>query len=148
MKYKIEADRIVFTIDEDERAVLQHVHDDDPEHFDTDDVMFNWFEGLVCNSELHWCHPLHTGDLTDAPMLCILGEADPNYNWNQPWVTSKLDAIGSGHIMGCPILQRWAFMNYCVRTPQRDLLETGTCTWQGGDFMENTEADQPIEVTA
>lgn len=139
MKYRIEENRLVFTIDEDERAVLQHIHDDEPDHFDTDDVMYDWFEPIVCNSDLTWCHPAHTGDLTDAPMLCMLGEQVEGYDQRPIFLPGgmHIDSQGSGYIDGHPIVKRWAFMAYAIATPQRQLLETLECRWEGGDFMED-----------
>ena len=59
------------------------------------------------------------------------------------------DAMGMGlvHIgqrggrqMYRPVLKRWAFMDYAVTSPQRELAETGKCVWEGGNFWATQEA--------
>jgi hypothetical protein len=57
-------------------------------------------EELIANSELEWTSSDETGDLTDAPMLCIRDE-------------------------NAKIIQRWAYMDYQVKSFLEDLLETG-----------------------
>ena len=65
--------------------------------------MADILEPITCNSELEWTSSEHTGDLTDAPMLGILqhGDGDP------------------------VIVERWAFMDYQVRSVLEDLRDKG-----------------------
>lgn len=97
MRYQISDDRKRLTLiaTADERATLQR--DDD---LQSDNALLNWLEPLVCNSELYWILPEETGDLTDAPML---GHRDEQ---------------------GVP-LERWAFMDYQVRSVLQDLRDKG-----------------------
>ena len=39
-----------------------------------------------------------------------------------------------------PVLKRWAFLAYQVRSPQRDLADDGVCVWQGGDLWGTQDA--------
>ena len=39
-----------------------------------------------------------------------------------------------------PVLSRWAFMDYALSSPQRELAETGRCEWPGGMYWESQEA--------
>jgi len=97
--------KLVITIDADEQAELREL-----------------IEPLVCNSELQWINPEDTGDLTDAPMLGILGEESTEN-------TGPFGAIQCGFWDGKPrfqpILNRWAFMESALRSPLEDLLEKG-----------------------
>lgn len=83
-------------------------------------------------------------------MLGILGDAMPGPDDVQ-------DAIGMGLVhVGCwshqgrlcqmyePVLRRWAFMNYAVTSPQRELAETGECTWDGGDLWTQEAAEKAV----
>lgn len=92
----------------------------DPNDSSLDDAL----EHLIGNSELEWINPADTGDLTDAPMLGILGEPQP----------SKIGPHGST-LAGCwgnpleahyyPIQKRWAYMSYEVKDPLEELKEKG-----------------------
>lgn len=84
-------------------------------------------EQLLANSELDWVDPVDTGDLTDAPMLGILG--------NDGMTREEVDAVECYGALqtGCwdgrdrfsPILQRWAFMSYQIRSFMSDLADDG-----------------------
>ena len=69
MNYTISEDRtrLTLTVDPAERFELWGMD----EEIHQDDTMYEFFEHLVCNSELEWITPEWTGDLTDAPMLGI-----------------------------------------------------------------------------
>jgi len=87
--------RLVITVDDGERAELSALDD-----IQSDVAMWDFLEPLVCNSDLDWISPAETGDLTDAPMLGRRNE--------------------SGEVM-----ERWAFMDYQVRSPLEDFLSSG-----------------------
>lgn len=99
MKYEISQDRKQLTIiaDDDDREMLREMDD---AHIQADTTMFDYFEWLVCNSELEWLSPEETGDLTSAPMLGIRNQRNA-------------------------IIDRWAFMDYQLRSPLCDLRDTG-----------------------
>ena len=95
--------------------------------------VFAFLEPLIANSELHWINPEDTGDLTNAPMLGILGEPVPDFQ--KPtvkclgWVH-----VGSWPFPGHkkpsphfqPILERWAFMEYETTCILETLMEKGS----------------------
>jgi len=68
-----------------------------------------FFESFLCNSDLDWVPPEITGDLTDAPILGIY-EYDPELN------------SGDGEYY---LVERWAFMDYQVKSVLEELLENG-----------------------
>lgn len=89
--------------------------------------MHDFLEPLVCTSELEWIPEGVTDDLTSAPMLGIHGEY---------YEHAKLPHTRYGEILvGClgdpprpiytPILERWAFMDYAVRSVLEDLRDKG-----------------------
>jgi len=136
MQYTIDDNRLVISADNREREELRKLHDLDPDAFDRDDFMYDMLENLVTNDSFQWIDAGVTGDMTDAPMLAILGDEEPG----EP---------GAGECQGLyqcgrwddrdqyqPVLYRWAFMNYCVTSPQRDLIEAGEAVFTGGVFVE------------
>lgn len=120
--------KLKIVLDPESRAELQETHDEDPEGFDANSVMVDVFENLLCNSEYTWVDPSETGDLTSAPMLGILGPETTNV----PRMAPRREVgqwDGQTHYQ--EIEQRWAFMDYQLRSPQRDLLEKGFCVFVG-----------------
>lgn len=114
--------------------------------FDSDAYMHNLLEPLVTNGELTWLGEGITDDLTNAPMLANLGDEMPG-----PDDTADATGMGLVHVgrwpherrlrtFYQPVLRRWGFMSYQVSSPQRDLAETGECTWEGGDLWRTNEA--------
>jgi hypothetical protein len=117
--------RLTIHADADERARFAEMKADDPDDWGSYQTEIAILEPLLCNSELDWINPADTGDLTDAPMIGITGSDD----------TMTRECIGLyGVIYGgadeegafyYPILERWAYMDYQVRSFCDDLLETG-----------------------
>jgi hypothetical protein len=101
---------------------------------------------LVMSAEYAWLHEGCTDDLTSAPILAILGDEMPG-----PEDTDDARSMGLVHV-GCwyhegrlrqmyrPVLKRWAFMPYQVRSPQADLADDCECVWDGGDLWGTQEA--------
>jgi hypothetical protein len=88
-------------------------------------------EKLIANSELEWIDPAETGDLTSAPMLGIWGSEEENSR-------EKSGPFGAVHVGGdaggawyAPIVARWAYMNYQVRSFLDDLIEKGHADFAG-----------------
>lgn len=122
--------RLVIAVEPAERKLLRQLLDEDPKAFTSNQVLHDVFEHLVANSELDWVGPEVCADLTDAPILAILGETEAGPAED-----------GSGYILvgfwdgqprRQPVLFRWAFMAYAVTSPQEKLLERGQCVWEGG----------------
>jgi len=86
-------------------------------------------EWLTSNSELQWINPCDTGDLTDAPMLGVLGLEC--YKDNLP--PERFGEVEVGHDKGGtyyqPILERWAYMSYCLHSFIDELIEKGQVTF-------------------
>ena len=88
-----------------------------------------FLEPRICNSELDWTDSRDTGDLTNAPILCLLGEdikdseraAFPHdiYGWRHIGNDGNEDYFQ-------PILERLGYPHYAVRSFLTDLMETGT----------------------
>ena len=111
MNYHISKDRktLTLTADAEERAELAAQGDEifsDQETYDT-------LEHVICNSELQWMNASETGDLTDAPILGIYG-AGPN---DQTQVVSE----------------RWAYMDYQVKTLLEALRDDGKAVLINGE---------------
>lgn len=125
MKYSISPDRskLIITADESERSEMRE------NDFKSDKALYESFEKLIANSELQWINPEDTGDLTDAPMLGILGDIGPNVTgprilvgaWGTPPISNYFE-----------INERWAFMDYALRSPLEDLILKGEVVFVGG----------------
>lgn len=83
---------------------------------------YEMLEGLISNSDLNWIDPSDTGDMTDAPLLGIVGDDvrpqdreahPPCYGWLQY----------------APILERWGYPHYALRSFLQDLMEAGEATF-------------------
>jgi len=136
MQYTIEDDQLVMMATTEEREELRRLHDESPVAFDSDDFMYDLLEPLVTNDSFQWIHPGVTGDLTEAPMLGLLGDDEPGpagVEWGH-----GLNQAGywDGIALYQPVLYRWAFMDYMVTTPQRELMEHGRAVWRGGVCLE------------
>jgi hypothetical protein len=152
MKWKIDDHgRLIITVTRREQRSLQAAQRRDEKGrcdptFDSDDFMRQLFEPIVTNDEYTWLPDGCTDDLTSAPMLALLGEEMPGPDDPQDAVGMGLVHIGrwthEGRLrqMYQPVLRRWAFMNYQIISPQRDLAETGVCTWDGGDLWGTDDA--------
>ncbi len=136
MKYEINpaGDRLTVSIDEEEVAELKEKIEEH-EFPDSDDFMYDVFEPLVCNSELTWISPEYTGDITDAPMLGILGEPQPGKEGDGRHCGVWDDANGVTQAWYEPVLKRWAFMDYQVRSPIQDLVKHGKVVFVGGSLV-------------
>jgi len=109
MKHTISPDRtrLIITADEQDRKDLREL-EAEGNHIHSDNAMHEFFEPLTCNSDLDWTNPEMTGDLTDAPMLAT-----------------------HGGDFGC-VVERWAFMDYQVRSVLEDLRDMGEVVFVGG----------------
>lgn len=127
MTHKISDDRKTLTIsvDETERQELRDIQQCGGD-CQCDVSMYDFLEPIVCNSELEWINPADTGDLTDAPMLGIYGEEKP-FEHEDATIPHRI----SGPNLIQPILERWAFMDYQVRSVLEDLRDKGEAVFIG-----------------
>lgn len=129
MNYAIENGTLVLTCDAKEQQQLRDTYSENPSYFGTHTHENEFCEGLISNSELEWIEPEWTGDLTDAPMLGMTGRDDitdseraaysaPVYGWRPTGHDEKGNSYAA-------ILNRWAFMDYQLRSFLTDLMEKG-----------------------
>lgn len=116
--------KLIFRADEEERGHLADFLEEEA------DKGWIWKEAeylgdYLANCELQWIDPADTGDLTDAPMLGILG-GDEEFarvksgpHGAVEWGRDKDGAYYA------PILERWAYMSYAVRSFLEDLRDDG-----------------------
>lgn len=136
MTFTITTDRtkLIITADDQEREALRNWEqdraNDSCEPFQSDRAMQEFLEPLVCNSELNWVLPEWTGDLTDAPMLGILGQltTTPGGMFAGCWP----DNAGKTQAWHHPVLERWLFADYMLRSPLEDLRDKGEVEFIGG----------------
>lgn len=143
MKHEISEDRkrLTIKVTPEEQKELREWPGDrslsghSPESIGSDEALIEFLEPLICNSELKWVSPADTGGLTDAPMLGIYGE-EMTIEEIEAAAKSEPGIYGSllcGHWNGKdrhqPILERWAFMDYQVRSVLEDLRDKGECVF-------------------
>ncbi len=128
LDYSISADRKTLTIkaDESARAELREMKADDVGPFGTNQSMWDVFEQLTCNSELKWIAPETCGDLTEAPILGILGmEEELTAEQRKRDLGDWHERLGNGVQWERPVVERWGYMSYQVRSVLDDLLDKG-----------------------
>ena len=111
MNFEEKNGNLIITVDDDERKTLEDLRHDAAHSdvgalalpFESDEMMHDFFEDLIANTEYDWIRPEDNGDLTDAPMLGVSDFA---------------------HL-------RWAFMDYQIVSVLTRLLETGKAVFQG-----------------
>jgi hypothetical protein len=108
MNYEISKDRsrLTFRVNAGEQKELRELPD-----IQTNQAMYDWFESIIANSDLIGIDPSDTGDLTSAPMLGLVKHYENGAE---------------------RILERWAFMDYQLRSPLEDLRDKGICVFVGG----------------
>ena len=116
------------SIDATEQTELQSAYDADPDKFGSDSTLYAVFESLTCNSEYDWLGPEVCGDMTDAPILAILGEEREAKDGET--ADNGSGNVGTTFYYGkatrlCPVEKRWGFMDYAMRSPLDDLREQG-----------------------
>lgn len=134
MRHEIKGDKLVLTLDPEERAAFAEAAEEPG--FDCDAAMHDLLEPLVCNSELEWVQPEWCGALTDAPILGITAEPQALFN-AQSAEHHKLagcwpDDSGTSRLWVQPVVAAWGWMDYAVRSLQRELLENGRAVLVGG----------------
>jgi hypothetical protein len=103
------------------------------EDFGSDKYLYELLEPLVCNSELQWINPSDTGDLTSAPMLGILAGDDELVTKQEGPCGATYVGRWDGEDRYDPIVNRWAFMDYQVRSVQEELASKGLAIFTSGN---------------
>jgi hypothetical protein len=136
--------KLVITVTRKEQRSLKVAQRRD-QSFESDAFMHELLEPMVQDG-FAWLPEGCTDDLTGAPMLGILGAEMPGPDDPQDVIGMGLVHVGRWHHqrrlrqMYEPVLRRWAFMDYAVTSPQRQLADTGRCTWDGGDLWGKQES--------
>jgi hypothetical protein len=141
---------LVLTITKREQRWLKAAQRQDEQgqcrpRFDSDDFLYDLLEPMFTDDSFSWLPEGTTGDMTSAPMVGILGSDMPGPSTHKAQC-SGLYHCGRWEVQGQlrevyqPVLQRWAFMDYAITNPQRQLAETGRCEWQGGEYFGTQEA--------
>lgn len=120
LTHEIKNDTLFIIADEDAQNALKEMMEE-PD-FQSDATLYDAFEQLIANSELMWVHPEDTGDLTNAPLLGILGEMSEDKTGPYGFVDAGQDDKTSYYH---PIVNRWGFEPYQLRSPLEDLANTG-----------------------
>jgi len=127
LSYEISEDRSTLTITASPAYMeeLQEECDGDSRYWGTTASEIDLMESLIANSELQWLSAEDTGDLTDAPIIGIVG-GDNSMTRAQigPFGCQCVchDRDGNWY---APILDRWGFEPYQVRSFLDDLRLTG-----------------------
>src|SRR4029077_7341544 len=133
MKWLIEktgpnTSQLVITVTPEEQEQLRAYRQRDEQgelkdyepRFQSDDFLHDLLEEMTTNDEYTWLPEGTTGDITSAPMLGILGDEIeflkpdiPECSGFFPWSSGSCR----------PVLERWAFMDYALTSPQGELAE-------------------------
>jgi len=126
MRYEPTDERLTLITEDGDNEELREMLDEDPDALRTDQTMCEFLEDLLANSDLQWINPEDTGDLTDAPILGIVGGEMPE---DEARKAGPYGAVYCGQWDNAdwyqPILNRWGFMDYAVKSPLDDLLNNG-----------------------
>jgi hypothetical protein len=155
MQYHLDENKnLVITANEEDKKELQELkseYDEKGMCFGCDDALYAAFENLICNSELQWSDASTIGALTSAPILAIFGEEieiEPDSTYREHGICYGYQITGQdcNVFFGQKVVQAWAYMDYCVRSPQQDLLEYGKAVFQLGWDTEETEStDEAVD---
>ena len=107
MKAKKVDDTLVLTLTDQGAIELEDTQACYPFEFHTDEVMYEFFEGFIANTEWEWINPVEVSALTSAPLLGIRDE--------------------NGQVLEC-----YGFMEYALRSILEDLNKNGQVVLQKG----------------
>ena len=129
MKHEFNEDRsqLILLLDGEERESLRELLED--RHRGWLEVEAEFMADYLANCELDWVDPADTGDLTAAPMLGITGGDDDVIGESDPLPENcygrQLVGAWDGQQRYVPILERWGFMSYALRSFLSDLAADG-----------------------
>ena len=129
--HEISADRSTLTLRVDQEAQQEMVdwRADDSREWGTRNAEVECLEFLMSNSELQWLEAADTGDLTDAPLVGICGGDDQSgYDCQGPYGAMMVGSDIGGNIY-VPILERWGYHYYQLRSFMDDLADDGFATF-------------------
>jgi hypothetical protein len=124
IKYTIDKEALTLTADEEAREDIRELIESES-HCGWRWMEVETLDWLTSNSELQWVSAVDTGDMTDAPMLGIVGGENEETRENKgPFGAVYVGGDEKGPIYA-PILERWGFMDYAVRSFLEDLISEG-----------------------
>lgn len=131
MKYFVSPDgqKLTLTVDDAERTELRDMAADVVQ---SDKALMEFSETLMANSELFWVDAEHTGDLTSAPIIGILGEPVPAEKPIGVLAGRWPDDSGSVRTHFMPVVKRWAWVRYEVCALLEQLRDSGFAVLVGG----------------
>lgn len=124
----LDRSQLTITINDEERAQLGEML-----LIDCDDSLTEFLSGLRTNEGdlLEWIRPEWVGDLTDAPMLGVL--SCPQVGFGGRYSGSWAAANGVVYDWFEPVIERWGWMSYQVRSLLRELRDGGRAVLVGGE---------------
>jgi hypothetical protein len=127
MTYEISEDRSCLTlqVDKFEQANLQSLRKLEPEQWGTWRTEAQVLENLLGNSELDWVQPTDTSDMTDAPLLGIVGNEEERTREQTGPYGAVLAGGDEGGAWYVPILERWGYAEYALHSFMDDLANKG-----------------------
>jgi len=90
-----------------DKKFMDEVSKDYPDDFGSDNVLYEFFEGFIANTEFEWIAPEEIGALTDAPILGVRDESET-------------------------VIEAYGYMDYAVRSLLEDLRDYGEAVLQKG----------------
>jgi len=128
VEYNKDRSQLCLKVSEPEATRLRQIRDEEPD-WGTSDLECDYLEPLLCNSELMWLDPSDTGDLTSAPLLGITGGDEST----STECKGPCGAISVGYWDGArqyvPVLERWGYPHYALRSFLDDLADTGVAVF-------------------
>ncbi len=131
---------LVIETDAEGQAELRQMHQDackeerpGIEAFESNNVMHDVFEYLICNSDYSWIRPEEIGALTDAPILGIRTEERPLKEGEDPHGFMHQTGSDGVNTFVEDVERVWWYPNYCLRSPQEDLRDEGRVVFQSSN---------------
>lgn len=135
MTFTYDQNNLTILATPEEMAELRETRSEMPQFFGSGVHEAEAMESLLANSELEWINPTDTGDLTDAPILGIMGDRDiPEDQKCRAGDCFGFRCVGRWPVAGrtkepmChyrAIVSRWGYPHYAVRSFLSDLADTG-----------------------
>ena len=135
MKYRYDDYELTLEAEPEDLEQLQEILKSRDGDFWSAEEEVDFMEGLLADSELEWLSAMDCGDLTSAPILGITdhGEVYSKEDIPDTAVGSQFAYSDMGVDWFVPIISRWGYMDYEVRSFLDDLLETGKAVFVSGE---------------
>jgi len=133
MNHEYRTTNLVLVASPEDREMLRLTWETNPGYFGTSAHECEFMDNYLANCELSWIDPADTGDMTDAPMLGLVGEpvpleALPASRYGEEMCGFTCEGARSVQLYA-PILKRWVYKHYAMRSFLTDLADTGEATF-------------------